>query len=155
LTHDHKLVVDRFGTATHYVFPREIYKQPKNTNRGASPYTSHPSIPVATVNRAWKTARLKAGWILAGRPESTKGVQPLACRFHDLRHTAVTRMINAGIPIPIIAQLVGWSTSTMIAMASRYGHHSQEALRTAVESISGAGSPVFSPVYGPKRVVEN
>lgn len=142
---------------THYVFPREIYRQPKDAERatGASPYTTYPNIPVVTVDRAWRTARLKAGWILAGRPESMEGVEPLECRFHDLRHTAVTRMINAGIPIPIIAQLVGWSTSTMIAMASRYGHHSQEALRTAVESISEAGSPVFSPVYGSKRVVEN
>jgi integrase len=142
---------------SHYVFPREIYRQPKDSERaaGASPYTTHPNIPVTTVERAWKTAKQKAAWILAGRPDQSVEVPPFECRFHDLRHTAVTRMIKAGIPIPIIAQLVGWSPSTMVTMAARYGHYSQDALRTAVESISEAGSPVFSPVYGVKRVEEN
>jgi hypothetical protein len=70
---------------------------------------------------------------------------PLAARFHDLRHTAVTRMLNAGIPIAKVARIVGWSPATMVRMAARYGHFS-----LYVESISGAGidagSPVFSPV---------
>jgi integrase len=69
------------------------------------------------------------------------------CRFHDLRHTACTRMIQAGVPIPVIAQLVGWSASTMMAMAQKYGHFSQDELRKAVETISNSQSPVLSPVY--------
>jgi hypothetical protein len=58
-------------------------------------------------------------------------------------------MIQAKIPIPIIAQLVGWSPSTMWEMAERYGHFSQDELRKAVETISersSSESPVFSPV---------
>jgi hypothetical protein len=55
-------------------------------------------------------------------------------------------MIQAKIPIPIIAQLVGWSPTTMWEMAERYGHFSQDELRKAVEAISPEGSPVFSPV---------
>lgn len=56
--------------------------------------------------------------------------------MHDLRHTAVSRLVKARIPIPIIAQLVGWSTSTMVAMTARYGHYSMDTLRLAVETIS-------------------
>lgn len=46
-------------------------------------------------------------------------------------------MIQSGIPIPVIAQLVGRSPSTMMEMARRYGHFSQDTLREAVEAISG------------------
>ena len=85
-------------------------------------------------------------------------IEPLECRMHDLRHTAVTRMIKAGIPIPIIAQLVGWSTSTMVTMTARYGHYSMDTLRRAVETIS-SGSLVISPVSGgpeqPSRKLTN
>jgi integrase len=133
----------------HYVFPRETYKQPKDADRhlGKSPYTTHPTIPVRSVQRSWETAKERAAWILAGRPESMEDVPAFECRFHDLRHTAVTRMIKAKVPIPIIAQLVGWSPSTMVKMAARYGHYDMDTLREAVESISNEGSPVFSPVY--------
>jgi integrase len=132
---------------THYVFPRETYRQPKDGDTEGSPYTTHPAIAVTSVERSWRTAKAKAAWILAGRPDSMEHIEPLQCRMHDLRHTAVTRMIKAGIPIPIIAQLVGWSTSTMVAMTARYGHYSMDTLRMAVEAIS-SGSLVISPVSG-------
>ena len=79
-------------------------------------------------------------------------VRPI--RFHDLRHTAVSRMINAGVPITKVAKLVGWQPTTMVAMAGRYGHHGLEDLRSAVETVSRSqygeiaeGSPVNPPVY--------
>ena len=133
---------------THYVFPRETYRQPKDGDTERSPYTTHPTIAVTSVERSWRTAKSKAAWILAGRPDSMEHIEPLECRMHDLRHTAVTRMIKAGIPIPIIAQLVGWSTSTMVAMTARYGHYSMDTLRMAVETISSGESLVMSPVSG-------
>lgn len=96
---------------------------------------------------------MRAGRILKGIPEGTeteKQIPPLVCRFHDLRHTAVSRMLNAGIPIAKVAKIVGWSPATMVRMAARYGHFSLNELRGAVESISRAEiqaeSPVFSPV---------
>src|SRR5262249_7153795 len=71
-------------------------------------------------------------------------------RFHDLRHSAVSRMITARVPLPIIAKIVGWSSGTMAKMAERYGHFGIEDLRSAVESIVRGeiqtGSLVFSPV---------
>jgi hypothetical protein len=60
----------------------------------------------------------------------------VAVRFHDLRHTAVSRMIAARVPRPIIAKIVGWSAGTMAKMAAQYGHFGMEELRGAVEAIS-------------------
>jgi hypothetical protein len=45
-------------------------------------------------------------------------------------------MIAAGTPIPVIAQLVGWSYTTMWQMAARYGHYDDSTMRKAVETIS-------------------
>ena len=70
------------------------------------------------------------------RPDSKDGLREFVCRFHDLRHTACTRMIQA--KIPIIAQLVGWSYTTMWQMAARYGHYDDSTMRKAVETISAA-----------------
>ena len=60
----------------------------------------------------------------------------LNCRFHDLRHTCISRMINGGVSITKVAKLVGWQPSTMVAMAGKYGHHGLEDLRSAVEMVS-------------------
>ena len=84
-------------------------------------------------------------------------ITPLPCRFHDLRHTAVSRMLNAGVPIAKVAKIVGWSTATMVRMAARYGHFTLDDLRGAMESISSTTiqteSPVFSPVSEVASVV--
>ena len=68
-------------------------------------------------------------------------------RFHDLRHSAVSRMIAARVPIPIIAKIVGWSPSTMAKMAARYGHFGIEEMRSAVESISLNIQPEIAASY--------
>ena len=51
-------------------------------------------------------------------------------------------MLNAGVPIAKVAKIVGWSASTMVLMAKRYGHFSLNELRGAVESISAPPSTV-------------
>ena len=138
----------------HYVFPSERYGGAGDGFLD-SPKAYHvdPSKPIGSIKEAWEAARLRAARILKGETEETepeKKIAPLTCRFHDLRHTAVSRMLNAGTPIAKVAKIVGWSTSTMVLMAARYGHFSLNELRGAVESINGAGieagSPVFSPV---------
>ena len=65
-------------------------------------------------------------------------------------------MLAAGVPLPIIAKIVGWSTGTMAKMAGRYGYFGMEELRSAVEAITRssdfpAGSPIFLLVLETKR----
>lgn len=53
-------------------------------------------------------------------------------RFHDLRHTAATRMADAGADAFTLASIFGWSD---IRMALRYTHATDEAKRRAVENL--------------------
>jgi integrase len=98
-------------------------------------YSTDPTKPIGSIKEAWEAAKVRAG---------------VKCRFHDLRHTAVSRMLDAGVPIAKVAKIVGWSPATMVRMAARYGHFALEELRSAVDSISRTeiqrGSPVFPPV---------
>lgn len=63
-------------------------------------------------------------------------------------------MIAAGVPLPLIVKIVGWSAGTMAKMAARYGHFGMEELRAAVEAtsrsrkenvVASQGYPQFSP----------
>jgi integrase len=146
----------------HYVFPAERYGAGGDKFE-VKAFHVDPSKPIGSIKEAWEAARLRAAKILRGKAEEVdpgdgeieEEIKPLACRFHDLRHTAVSRMLNAGIPLAKVAKIVGWSASTMVLMAKRYGHFSLNELRDAVESISNgkikAGSLVFSPVSDDKE----
>ena len=56
------------------------------------------------------------------------GIQKL--RFHDLRHTFATRLVQAGADIYTVQRLGSWKT---ISMVMRYAHHYPESLRSGVE----------------------
>jgi integrase len=130
----------------HYVFPAERYGAGGDKFE-AKAYHVDPSKPIGSIKEAWEFARLRAAKILRGEELTSDSetaraagkqekIAPLACRFHDLRHTAVSRMLNGGVPLAKVAKIVGWSASTMVLMAKRYGHFSLNELRSAVETIS-------------------
>ena len=77
--------------------------------------------PTKAIN-SWKEA-----W------ESVKEDVGVVIRFHDLRHTCVTRMLEGGVPLSVVASILGWSPATTARMAKRYGHIGQVAQRQAVE----------------------
>jgi integrase len=81
-----------------------------------------PGRPVANWRTAWRRACRAAG--LAG------------LRFHDLRHTAATKLLEQGTPYAVVAQILGWSASTAVRMANRYGHIRPDVQRQALDAIA-------------------
>jgi len=112
----------------HYVFPSERYGA-AGDDFTACAYQTDPTNPIGRWKEAWEAAKTRAG---------------VQCRFHDLRHTGCTRMLEAGVPFPVLAMIMGWSPATTVRMAKRYGHIGQKALRTAVEAISSGAQPAPS-----------
>lgn len=100
----------------HFVFPSERY--------GAGGNKFEPTVfdtrPTRAIN-SWKEA-----W------ESVKENTGISIRFHDLRHTVVTRMLEGGVPLSVVASILGWSPATTARMAKRYGHIGHIAQRQAV-----------------------
>ncbi len=58
-------------------------------------------------------------------------------RFHDLRHTAATRLADAGVNIVVIADILGHGD---IGTTKRYSHATDEAKREALEKLTGKGA---------------
>ena len=94
-----------------HVFPSERYGQ------NGSSYATDPSRPMGSFKEGWELARKRA---------------VVQCRFHDLRHTACTRLLEGGVPFALLAQIMGWSASSTVKMAKRYGHIGDDSLRHAM-----------------------
>jgi integrase len=103
----------------HYVFTAERYGLATDD---AIPHVHSvdPTRPIKSLKEAWESAKRKSG---------------VKCRFHDLRHSACTRLIERGVPLPVVASLLGWSAGTTVRMARRYGHISADAQRQAVMAL--------------------
>ena len=70
----------------------------------------------------WRYARARAGL-------------PDKVRFHDLRHTAISRMVNRGVPELIVGRIAGWTDSSAPFMLRRYSHQRPDHLLKAVKGL--------------------
>ncbi len=101
------------------MFPAERYGAGGDAFE-AKAYHVDPTKPIGNNKEAWEAARLHAAKILRGEASPSEDsasqargkagkVAPLTCRFHDFRHTAVSWMLNAGVPLAKMAKIVGSS----------------------------------------------
>jgi integrase len=163
----------------HYVFPFEKCgaKGAEDTfgfTSGVIFYGTEPTRPIGDWKEAWEKAKERSASILKkdskdskkadASHESAKSAadqnkslsrlkaksESLTCRFHDLRHTAVTRLLEAGIPYAVVANMMGWSAATAIRMAKRYGHIGSHALREAADVLGRCEIPLGYLKKSPK-----
>ena len=103
----------------HYVFPHEKYGLAGN-DRQPCAWQIEPAEPMHRWKVAWESARKAAG---------------VSCRFHDLRHTFISRLAESQASDSTVMALAGHVSR---AMMERYSHIRMEAKRRAVDTLSGA-----------------
>jgi len=116
LTHWRGLFPD--AQAEHYVFPHEKYGLAGN-ERKLCAYEIISTEPMHRWKVAWESARKAAG---------------VSCRFHDLRHTFISRLAESQASDSTVMALAGHVSR---AMMERYSHIRMEAKRRAVDDLSG------------------
>jgi len=84
------------------------------------------NVPIRSFINAWRECVRAAG--LPG------------FRFHDCRHVAVTRMLNAGTPAQVVAQIAGWTSTAMIRQYYK------------LDGAAALALVRFLPASGPERV---
>jgi integrase len=108
----------------HYVFPSERYRlvgRKDAARKGTvEAYKIDPTKPIGSWRTAWRTAKKAA---------------KVKYRWHDLRHTFVSRIAAGGATNATINAVAGWRSPEM---RKRYSHAENEANRKAVAVLDGA-----------------
>lgn len=79
------------------------------------------------LKRIFSAAGIRTSIRLEGRLQDTPDAT-----FHSLRHTFVSFAANAGVPLPVVASIVGHSSTSM---TRHYYHENEESLRKAIAAI--------------------
>jgi integrase len=100
----------------HYLFPAERVGF-SGHDEIHQVFDTDPTKPIGSWKMAWTTARTAAA---------------VNCRWHDTRHTTVTRVLERGVTFAVVATVMGWSAATSVRMAKRYGHIGESPQRQAM-----------------------
>jgi len=96
-------------------------------------HDAHYLLPYSISKKRWDPRRPMTPWGLTRQFEAVRTASGLLFLrgTHDLRHTAITRLAEAGTPIPTIMSIAGHMTRQMM---EHYTHVSEAAKRKAVVS---------------------
>lgn len=70
-----------------------------------------------------------SGWLLEREWKMAREATGINCRFHDLRHTCASWLVQAGVPLLTVRDFLGHST---VAVTQRYAHLQPAHLMDAV-----------------------
>ena len=96
-------------------------RQPRAGSIHVFPSSLDPTRPISSALPLWYEARRRAG------------IED--CRLHDLRHTFASQAALAGVPLPVIARLLGHRRPRMTL---RYAHVGDRETEAAAERIGAA-----------------
>ncbi len=118
-----------------YVFPRFSVGVEGNARK---PHFHSIALdePIGEWKKAWKIALDKAGKVGCKTPEQLKAAKPLKYRWHDCRHTFVTRLAeNSKVSEETIRALAGHVSKKML---ERYSHIRIAAKQAAIGALEKA-----------------
>jgi integrase len=87
-----------------------------------------------------------------GFRKAVKSARIPPIRFHDLRHTFATRLIQSGVAITTVQRLLGHAN---ISMTARYAHAPDSARVAAVKRLDELFAPQPDPNRPPEANVED
>jgi integrase len=77
-----------------------------------------------------------------------KAAKITGCNFRTFRHTFATRALRRGVPVPVVAKMMGHSTTFI---TERYMHVADDQLEAAAKAMSGPERLTGNDQVGPGR----
>lgn len=116
----------------HYLMPKNLSRISYGEHKGERGYD--PLQHQAAWDTAWSSLTAECGFP--------------SFRFHDLRHTFISHMVELGVPLGVIQTFVGHFISRMVR---HYTHITSGAARAAVELLDS--QPILAPALTKRREV--
>jgi len=116
----------------HYLLPKHLSRVSHGKHKGERGYDPYQH------QQYWDTA-----WQSLTKAAGFDGL-----RFHDLRHTFITHMVELGVSLGVIQTFVGHMSARMVR---HYTHISSGAARKAVELLDS--DPILAPAQHPEGKV--
>ena len=118
-----ELVDSKTGPRTVFLSPNAkavIERQPRSGSPWVfpSPGNKKKHRSANSLDRIWKLARKQAG------------IEDV--RLHDLRHSVASQAVLKGVPLPVVARLLGHS---QVSMTLRYAHVAEREVEAAAERV--------------------
>ena len=118
-----ELVDSKTGPRTVFLSPEAkavIGRQPRSGNAWVfpSPGREGRHRTANTLDSFWRMARMQAG------------IEDV--RLHDLRHSVASQAVLRGVPLPVVARLLGHSR---VSMTLRYAHVAEREVEAAAERV--------------------
>lgn len=111
----------------------------KNHKERRIPMNAAVSEMLQGIRRASRGARVfKVREFKGSFRKASKKAKIRNLRIHDLRHTAASRMIEAGVDVVSVSKILGHSD---LKITMRYCHPSRDTMRQAVEKLAEIYSP--------------
>jgi integrase len=103
------------------------YREEMQADRYVFPNGCRHRIVASNLMRAYRQAVRESGIAKA--------------RFHDLRHTFASRLVQNGADLFAVQKLGRWKNTSMVM---RYAHHYTESLRATIEMMDGGKQPIIT-----------
>ena len=107
---------------------RIIERQPRGQSAFVFPSLCNPERPYRPHLPLWHRVRMEAG------------IEDV--RLHDLRHTIASHAVMNGVPVPVVARLLGHSN---VRMTLRYAHLADKEIEAAAERVGAAMARAMAP----------
>ncbi len=118
-----ELIDSKTGSRTVFLSPKAkavIDRQPRSDSPWVfpTPFNREKPRSVDSVDRLWRIVRKQAG------------IEDV--RLHDLRHSVASQAVLEGIPLPVVARLLGHS---QVSMTLRYAHVAEREVEATAERV--------------------
>jgi hypothetical protein len=118
------------GLHKRWVFPVPRWETKQHEDDEPRQVLDSPTGKVS--NHAWRKACIRAGLP--------------TLRFHDLRHTWASWHVQSGTPLPVLQELGGWASLTMV---QRYAHLGRSHVAAWAGNMAHAGTNPAQPAEDP------
>ena len=116
-----------------------VLSDSKNGERRAIPF---PPKLATIIQRGRLPLTINRSTLQADRREARKAVNLEHVTFHDLRHSAASEMINHGVELPVVGEVLGHKDPRS---TKRYAHLTAHSLGKALETIGTAEKRTRTP----------